>query len=288
MTTAMLPSARRRAHDVSAGVIVDVENVEQALAAELAGAAALRLRLQRPPRTEPALRASQIREIVQTVAVPTIAVVQANHATEALVMGALGVKWIAPALPVTSPAPPWTSGTPQPGVFWPCADSSSALLGLRHGAAALFVPWDFEAQLPSVDANPLTRLLQGLSAIAERSALPSEARGDATRLRRVVRSIRRLGRLPVPCFCGGLGLLSPIDAALCVHWGADGVVLGSGVFHLPDPQKHIAAVAAAVRHPTDPAALLDALLRSEEAARFTDISHCHPASPNQYGEAYDV
>lgn len=58
------------------------------------------------------------------------------------------------------------------------------------------------------------------------------------------------GKLPVINFAAG-GVSTPADAALMMNLGADGVFVGSGIFHSENPEKFAKAIVAATAHPTD-------------------------------------
>lgn len=66
----------------------------------------------------------------------------------------------------------------------------------------------------------------------------------------LVTYVHEHGKLPVINFAAG-GVSTPADAALMMNLGADGVFVGSGIFHSENPEKFAKAIVAATAHPTD-------------------------------------
>jgi len=64
---------------------------------------------------------------------------------------------------------------------------------------------------------------------------------------KVLKEIKRMGRLPVVNFAAG-GVATPSDGALMMKLGMDGVFVGSGIFKSPDPKKMAIAVVEAVEN----------------------------------------
>lgn len=58
------------------------------------------------------------------------------------------------------------------------------------------------------------------------------------------------GRLPVVNFAAG-GVATPVDAALMMQLGAEGVFVGSGIFKSGNPEKRANAIVKAVTNFTD-------------------------------------
>jgi pyridoxal 5'-phosphate synthase pdxS subunit len=72
----------------------------------------------------------------------------------------------------------------------------------------------------------------------------------------LVRWVAEHGRLPVVTFTAG-GIATPADASLCMHLGADGVFVGSGIFKSGDPDKRARAIVEATTHYLDARVLAD-------------------------------
>lgn len=67
---------------------------------------------------------------------------------------------------------------------------------------------------------------------------------------KILKEIRKLGRLPVVNFAAG-GVATPADGALMMKLGSDGVFVGSGIFKSPDPKRMAKAVVEAVENYED-------------------------------------
>jgi pyridoxal 5'-phosphate synthase pdxS subunit len=78
----------------------------------------------------------------------------------------------------------------------------------------------------------------------------SELMAEAKRLGapyELVREVAESGRLPVVNFAAG-GIATPADAALMMHLGADGIIVGSGVFKSEDSERTAQAIVEATAH----------------------------------------
>jgi len=64
---------------------------------------------------------------------------------------------------------------------------------------------------------------------------------------KVIKEIKKLGRLPVVNFAAG-GVATPSDGALMMKLGTDGVFVGSGIFKSKDPERMARAVVEAVEN----------------------------------------
>ena len=69
-------------------------------------------------------------------------------------------------------------------------------------------------------------------------------------LLKVLKEIKRMGRLPVVNFAAG-GVATPADGALMMKLGMDGVFVGSGIFKSKDPTRMARAVVEAVENYED-------------------------------------
>lgn len=67
---------------------------------------------------------------------------------------------------------------------------------------------------------------------------------------KVLKEIKRMGRLPVVNFAAG-GVATPADGALMMKLGMDGVFVGSGIFKSKNPEKMAKAVVEAVENYED-------------------------------------
>ena len=72
----------------------------------------------------------------------------------------------------------------------------------------------------------------------------------------LVKYVHDHGKLPVVNFAAG-GVATPADAALMMELGAEGVVVGSGIFKSGNPAKRAAAIVQAVTNYKDPKKLAE-------------------------------
>jgi|TARA_B100000524_G_scaffold51963_1_gene24422 pyridoxal 5'-phosphate synthase pdxS subunit len=70
----------------------------------------------------------------------------------------------------------------------------------------------------------------------------------------LVKKTKEAGRLPVVNFAAG-GVATPVDAALMMQLGMDGVFVGSGIFKSSNPEKRARAIVEAVANYNDPKVL---------------------------------
>src|SRR5699024_7354135 len=73
----------------------------------------------------------------------------------------------------------------------------------------------------------------------------------------LVKQVAQAGKLPVGLFTAG-GIATPADAAMMMQMGADGVFVGSGIFHSDNPTARAKALVSATQHYSDPQALAHA------------------------------
>lgn len=241
------------------GVIMDVANVEQAKIAEAAGAVAV-MALERVPSdiraaggvarmSDPAM----VEQIMAAVTIPVMAKARIGHFVEARVLEAVGVDYIDES-EVLTPADdtyhidkaafevPFVCG---------CRDLGEALRRIGEGASMLRTKGEpgtgniIEAVRHMEKVNEQIAQLQ--------AANPNQLMTIARDLRApydLVTYVHEHGKLPVINFAAG-GVSTPADAALMMNLGADGVFVGSGIFHSENPEKFAKAIVAATAHPTD-------------------------------------
>jgi pyridoxal 5'-phosphate synthase pdxS subunit len=106
-----------------------------------------------------------------------------------------------------------------------------------------------------------------------RGKTPQECMDIARRINApadLVIEVGKLGRLPVVNFSAG-GIATPSDAALMMHMGADGVFVGSGIFHASNPPKMARAIVGAVNHYDDPKIIAEVSKGLGSAMRGLDV-----------------
>lgn len=241
------------------GVIMDVANVEQAKIAEAAGAVAV-MALERVPSdiraaggvarmSDPAM----VEQIMAAVTIPVMAKARIGHFVEARVLEAVGVDYIDES-EVLTPADdtyhidktafevPFVCG---------CRDLGEALRRIGEGASMLRTKGEPGTGNIIEAVRHMEKVNEQISQV--QAANPNQLMTIARDLRApydLVTYVHEHGKLPVINFAAG-GVSTPADAALMMNLGADGVFVGSGIFHSENPEKFAKAIVAATAHPTD-------------------------------------
>ena len=241
------------------GVIMDVVNVEQAKIAEAAGAVAV-MALERVPSdiraaggvarmSDPAM----VEQIMDAVTIPVMAKARIGHFVEARVLEAVGVDYIDES-EVLTPADdtyhidktafevPFVCG---------CRDLGEALRRIGEGASMLRTKGEPGTGNIIEAVRHMEKVNEQIAQV--QAANPNQLMTIARDLRApydLVTYVHEHGKLPVINFAAG-GVSTPADAALMMNLGADGVFVGSGIFHSENPEKFAKAIVAATAHPTD-------------------------------------
>lgn len=241
------------------GVIMDVANVEQAKIAEAAGAVAV-MALERVPSdiraaggvarmSDPAM----VEQIMAAVTIPVMAKARNGHFVEARVLEAVGVDYIDES-EVLTPADdtyhidktafevPFVCG---------CRDLGEALRRIGEGASMLRNKGEPGTGNIIEAVRHMEKVNEQIAQV--QAANPNQLMTIARDLRApydLVTYVHEHGKLPVINFAAG-GVSTPADAALMMNLGADGVFVGSGIFHSENPEKFAKAIVAATAHPTD-------------------------------------
>ncbi|MEM2124696.1 MAG: pyridoxal 5'-phosphate synthase lyase subunit PdxS [Methanolinea sp.] len=247
------------------GVIMDVVNAEQARIAEEAGAVAV-MALERVPAdirkaggvarmADPAI----ILEIMDAVSIPVMAKVRIGHFVEAQILEAIGVDMIDESEVLTPADEEYHIDKKAFSVPFVCGarDLGEALRRIHEGAAMIRTKGEagtgnvVEAVRHMRNITGEIRALQGKTP-QEIVARARELEAPPDLLLETV----RMGRLPVVNFSAG-GIATPADAALMMQMGADGVFVGSGIFHSSNPERMARAIVEAVTHYDDPVVLAE-------------------------------
>lgn len=241
------------------GVIMDVANVEQAKISEAAGAVAV-MALERVPSdiraaggvarmSDPAM----VEQIMAAVTIPVMAKARIGHFVEARVLEAVGVDYIDES-EVLTPADdtyhidkaafevPFVCG---------CRDLGEALRRIGEGASMLRTKGEPGTGNIIEAVRHMEKVNEQIAQV--QAANPNQLMTIARDLRApydLVTYVHEHGKLPVINFAAG-GVSTPADAALMMNLGADGVFVGSGIFHSENPEKFAKAIVAATAHPTD-------------------------------------
>jgi pyridoxal 5'-phosphate synthase pdxS subunit len=255
---------RNLAQMLKGGVIMDVTNAEQARIAEKAGAVAV-MALERVPAdiraqggvarmSDPKL----IKEIQKAVSIPVMAKVRIGHLAEAQILQALEIDYIDES-EVLTPADTRHVNKNDFKVPFVCGATylGEALRRIQEGAA--FIRTKGEAGTGDVieAVRHIRQIHQEISDLAKMSdaALAKYAKQERTDLK-LVKEVKKLGRLPVVNFAAG-GIATPADAALLMQLGCEGVFVGSGIFKSSNPAKRARAIVLATTYFNDPQKLAE-------------------------------
>ena len=241
------------------GVIMDVTTPEQARIAEQAGACAV-MALERIPAD---IRAAggvsrmsdpkMIRGIQEAVSIPVMAKCRIGHFVEAQVLEAIEIDYIDES-EVLSPADDvYHIDKTQFKVPFVCGarDLGEALRRIEEGASMIRT----KGEPGTGDVVQAVRHMRAMNAEIRRvQNLRADELFEAAKQLQVpvelLRYVHENGRLPVVNFAAG-GVATPAAAALMMQLGAEGVVVGSGIFKSGNPEKRAAAIVQAVTNYTD-------------------------------------
>ena len=236
------------------GVIMDVQNPEQARIAEAAGAAAV-MALERIPAD---IRAGggvsrmsdpkMIKEIQDAVSIPVMAKVRIGHFVEAQILQAIEIDYIDESEVLTPADDLIHVDKTKFDVPFVCGakDLGEALRRISEGASMIrtkgepgtgdIVQAVHHLRLMNQEIRRIQNLREDeLYITAKDLQVPID----------LVRYVHEHGKLPVVNFAAG-GVATPADAALMMQLGAEGVFVGSGIFKSGNPKKRAEAIVKAV------------------------------------------
>ena len=236
------------------GVIMDVQNPEQARIAEAAGAAAV-MALERIPADIRAVGGvsrmsdpKMIKEIQDAVSIPVMAKVRIGHFVEAQILQAIEIDYIAESEVLTPADDLIHVDKTKFDVPFVCGakDLGEALRRISEGASMIrtkgepgtgdIVQAVHHLRLMNQEIRRIQNLREDeLYITAKDLQVPID----------LVRYIHEHGKLPVVNFAAG-GVATPADAALMMQLGAEGVFVGSGIFKSGDPKKRAEAIVKAM------------------------------------------
>ena len=236
------------------GVIMDVQNPEQARIAEAAGAAAV-MALERIPADIRAVGGvsrmsdpKMIKEIQAAVSIPVMAKVRIGHFVEAQILQAIEIDYIDESEVLTPADDLIHVDKTQFDVPFVCGakDLGEALRRISEGASMIrtkgepgtgdIVQAVHHLRLMNQEIRRIQNLIDDeLYITAKDLQVPID----------LVRYVHEHGKLPVVNFAAG-GVATPADAALMMQLGAEGVFVGSGIFKSGDPKKRAEAIVKAV------------------------------------------
>lgn len=236
------------------GVIMDVQNPEQARIAEAAGAAAV-MALERIPADIRAVGGvsrmsdpKMIKEIQDAVSIPVMAKVRIGHFVEAQILQAIEIDYIDESEVLTPADDLIHVDKTKFDVPFVCGakDLGEALRRISEGASMIrtkgepgtgdIVQAVHHLRLINQEIRRIQNLREEeLYITAKDLQVPID----------LVRYVHEHGKLPVVNFAAG-GVATPADAALMMQLGAEGVFVGSGIFKSGDPKKRAGAIVKAV------------------------------------------
>ena len=236
------------------GVIMDVQNPEQARIAEAAGAAAV-MALERIPADIRAVggvsrmsHPKMIKEIQDAVSIPVMAKVRIGHFVEAQILQAIEIDYIDESEVLTPADDLIHVDKTKFDVPFVCGakDLGEALRRISEGASMIrtkgepgtgdIVQAVHHLRLMNQEIRRIQNLREDeLYITAKDLQVPID----------LVRYVHEHGKLPVVNFAAG-GVATPADAALMMQLGAEGVFVGSGIFKSGDPKKRAEAIVKAV------------------------------------------
>lgn len=236
------------------GVIMDVQNPEQARIAEAAGAAAV-MALERIPADIRAVGGvsrmsdpKMIKEIQDAVSIPVMAKVRIGHFVEAQILQAIEIDYIDESEVLTPADDLIHVDKTKFDVPFVCGakDLGEALRRISEGVSMIrtkgepgtgdIVQAVHHLRLMNQEIRRIQNLREDeLYITAKDLQVPID----------LVRYVHEHGKLPVVNFAAG-GVATPADAALMMQLGAEGVFVGSGIFKSGDPKKRAEAIVKAV------------------------------------------
>ena len=236
------------------GVIMDVQNPEQARIAEAAGAAAV-MALERIPADIRAVGGvsrmsdpKMIKEIQDAVSIPVMAKVRIGHFVETQILQAIEIDYIDESEVLTPADDLIHVDKTKFDVPFVCGakDLGEALRRISEGASMIrtkgepgtgdIVQAVHHLRLMNQEIRRIQNLREDeLYITAKDLQVPID----------LVRYVHEHGKLPVVDFAAG-GVATPADAALMMQLGAEGVFVGSGIFKSGDPKKRAEAIVKAV------------------------------------------
>ena len=241
------------------GVIMDVQNPEQARIAEAAGAAAV-MALERIPADIRAVGGvsrmsdpKMIKEIQDAVSIPVMAKVRIGHFVEAQILQAIEIDYIDESEVLTPADDLIHVDKTKFDVPFVCGakDLGEALRRISEGASMIRTKGE-------PGTGDIVQAVHHLRLMNQEIRRIQNLRDDELYITAkdlqvpidLVRYVHEHGKLPVVNFAAG-GVATPADAALMMQLGAEGVFVGSGIFKSGNPEKRARAIVQAVTNYND-------------------------------------
>jgi pyridoxal 5'-phosphate synthase pdxS subunit len=249
------------------GVIIDVNTPEQAKIAEDAGAIAVVAYEKSPldfrPENNVARMANPelIKKIQKAVSIPVIAKCRIGHFTEAHILEALFVDFIDESEFLTPADEEHFLDKEEFKIPFICGAKNlgEALRRIGEGAAMIRSKCDISTSL-SESIRHLKNIRRDIRRLTmlDSNEFMTEMKNLGAPFH-LIEQVAKTGKLPVPLFGAG-GIVTPADAALMMHLGADSVFISSGIFKSENPLQLAKAMVAAVNYFNSPEILADVSL----------------------------
>ncbi|PIA16103.1 putative pyridoxine biosynthesis [Coemansia reversa NRRL 1564] len=235
-------------------MIVVVKDAEQAYMAETAGARAV-IPIDKTFTECKALGGvsmvdlETVEDIMDSVVIPVIGRVRIGHVLEAMAMEAAQVNFIEENELMLSIGDTHISKHPFKVPFiGEASNLCDALLRIKEGASMIRTKYTGDEDRADIvkTFNTVRKVFQEIEQVCEsdESNLSQFAAQGMVHID-LVRMVARLGKLPVPFFAAG-GIFMPIDIAMLMSLGCDGVVVSSRAFDVISPEKRMADIASAL------------------------------------------
>ena len=247
------------------GVIMDVQNPEQARIAEAAGAAAV-MALERIPADIRAVGGvsrmsdpKMIKEIQDAVSIPVMAKVRIGHFVEAQILQAIEIDYIDESEVLTPADDLIHVDKTKFDVPFVCGakDLGEALRRISEGASMIRTkgePGTGDVVETVTHMRQMNKGIRDIAVMGEEE-LMTAAKNLGTPYD-LVKYVHDNKKLPVVNFAAG-GIATPADAALMMQLGCDGVFGGSGICKSDNPQKRAEAIVKAVTYYNNPVKLAE-------------------------------
>ena len=241
------------------GVIMDVQNPEQARIAEAAGAAAV-MALERIPADIRAVGGvsrmsdpKMIKEIQDAVSIPVMAKVRIGHFVEAQILQAIEIDYIDESEVLTPADDLIHVDKTKFDVPFVCGakDRGEALRRISEGASMIRTkgePGTGDVVEAVTHMRQMNKDIRDIAVMGEEELMTAAKNLGAPY--DLVKYVHDNKKLPVVNFAAG-GIATPADAALMMQLGAEGVFVGSGIFKSGNPKKRAAAIVKAVTNFND-------------------------------------
>ncbi|KAJ2158672.1 hypothetical protein GGF46_003605 [Coemansia sp. RSA 552] len=163
----------------------------------------------------------------------------------------------------------------------PAMHLADALLRIQEGASLIYTDYTpgraYENHLDlSVVYDTVRKIIDEIATLVEGGEEHIEHfLKEWHEVRRdMVDMVVQLGRLPVPFFASG-GLVNPIDAAMLMSLGCDGIMVPARVFYSTSAEERLLGIINAVENWDDPKVLQKLAQRQGHFGEYNAINHTH-------------